>query len=80
MEKNQLGEELVQHVKPGCTSFVWKIFAWSTQPLEVVGILDIERIMVVIFWSTSSEKYSIRVASSLILDLSERFWKSVMNC
>ena len=41
---------------------------------------DIERIIVVILWSSLRENWSIRVMSSVIPALQERFWKLVMYC
>ena len=58
--------------------WAWKILAWSIHPVLVVGMVAMERIMEVIFWSNLRENWSIRLISSLDPALRERFWKLVM--
>ena len=46
--------------------------------VTVVGIEEMERIMVVSCWSSPRENWSMRVTSLEIPALEARFWKSVM--
>ena len=57
----------------------WKVLAFSIHSCNVIGMVDMERIMVVICWSIPRKKWSMRVVLSEIAALAARFWKSVMN-
>ena len=56
----------------------WKVFACSIQVATVVGMVAMERTTVASCWSSPSENWSMRVTSSVIPALAERFWKSVI--
>ena len=56
----------------------WKVFACSIQAATVVGMVAMERIMVASCWSSPSKNWSMRVTSSVIPALAERFWKLVI--
>ena len=51
----------------------WNIFACSIQAVTVVGMVAMERIMVVSCWSNLSKNWLMRVTSSVIPALAERF-------
>ena len=51
----------------------WNVFACSIQVATVVGMVAMERIMVASCWSNPSENWLMRVTSSVIPTLAERF-------
>ena len=58
--------------------WAWNTLACSIHFVMVVGIEDIERIIVASCWSSPKENWSMRVTSSEMPALEARFWKSVM--
>ena len=56
----------------------WNTLACSIHLATVVGIEDMERIIVASRWSSPKENWSIRVTSSEMPAFEARFWKSVM--
>ena len=73
------GFSLLPLIVAMCIFCVWKVLAFLIHSFSVVGMVDIERIMVAICWSIPREKWSMRVVSSEIPALAARFWKSVIN-
>ena len=61
-----------------CIFWAWNTLACSIHFATVVGIEDMESIIVASCWSSLRENWSIRVTSSEIPALEVRFWKSVM--
>ena len=62
-----------------CIFWAWNTLARSIHFAMVVGIEDMERIMVASCWSSPRENWSMRVTSSEIPALEARFFKLVIN-